>query len=169
MRMQVKTRHGPQMNDCVLRLIAQHVDGAAGQPPRLPHSQHDHASAHHGNRREEFGSAVQVDRELMPEAFAAGERRPSSATDTCAGPPLPQRGHVQLGIKDSGLAPGQFAAFYLGEECLGSGVINGPSATAAVNGSAVTKTAGGYAVSTNSNRGGGQEGAEEVVPVGANI
>ena len=30
---------------------------------------------------------------------------------------------VQLGARDKGLAPGQFAAFYDGEVCLGSGVI----------------------------------------------
>ncbi|KAL1510837.1 hypothetical protein AB1Y20_007120 [Prymnesium parvum] len=32
--------------------------------------------------------------------------------------------HVQLSRRDKGLAPGQFAAFYDGEECLGSGVIS---------------------------------------------
>ena len=33
------------------------------------------------------------------------------------------RAHVQLEERDKGLAPGQFAAFYDGEVCLGSGVI----------------------------------------------
>lgn len=32
--------------------------------------------------------------------------------------------HVDLGARDKGLAPGQFAAFYDGDECLGSGVIS---------------------------------------------
>ena len=31
--------------------------------------------------------------------------------------------HVRLRGRDKGLAPGQFAAFYDGEVCLGSGVI----------------------------------------------
>ena len=34
-----------------------------------------------------------------------------------------QSAHVQLARRDKGLAPGQFAAFYDGEVCLGSGVI----------------------------------------------
>ena len=32
--------------------------------------------------------------------------------------------HVKLAVRDKGLAPGQFAAFYDGDECLGSGVIS---------------------------------------------
>lgn len=36
---------------------------------------------------------------------------------------------MKLEMKDSGLAPGQFAAFYLGEECLGSGVISSSDAS----------------------------------------
>jgi len=34
------------------------------------------------------------------------------------------RAHVQLHGRDKGLAPGQFAAWYEGEVCLGSGVIS---------------------------------------------
>ena len=34
------------------------------------------------------------------------------------------RAHVQLASRDKGLAPGQFAAWYDGEVCLGSGVIS---------------------------------------------
>ena len=34
-----------------------------------------------------------------------------------------KKAHVQLKERDKGLAPGQFAAFYDGEVCLGSGVI----------------------------------------------
>jgi len=34
------------------------------------------------------------------------------------------RAHVQLDGRDKGLAPGQFAAWYDGEVCLGSGVIS---------------------------------------------
>ena len=33
------------------------------------------------------------------------------------------RAHVRLHGRDKGLAPGQYAAWYDGEECLGSGVI----------------------------------------------
>jgi len=36
-------------------------------------------------------------------------------------------GYVELEEKESGLAPGQFAAFYLGDVCLGSGVISADS------------------------------------------
>ncbi|CAN0092694.1 unnamed protein product, partial [Sphacelaria rigidula] len=84
MRLQIKTRHGPQMKNCVLRFI---TDGDS--------------------------TATRAD-EL------AGTQSSSSSSSSLS----PQRGHVQLEIKDSGLAPGQFAAFYLGEECLGSGVIS---------------------------------------------
>jgi len=35
-----------------------------------------------------------------------------------------RQGHVQLESRDSGLAPGQWAAFYRGQECLGGGVIS---------------------------------------------
>ena len=34
------------------------------------------------------------------------------------------RAHVSLAGRDKGLAPGQFAAFYDGPVCLGSGVIS---------------------------------------------
>lgn len=34
-----------------------------------------------------------------------------------------RQGHVQLAGRDSGLAPGQYAAFYRNQECLGGGVI----------------------------------------------
>jgi tRNA U34 2-thiouridine synthase MnmA/TrmU len=34
------------------------------------------------------------------------------------------RAEVVLGDKDSGLAAGQFAAFYKGDECLGAGSIS---------------------------------------------
>ena len=34
-----------------------------------------------------------------------------------------RQGRVELGTLDSGLAPGQWAAFYSGEECLGGGII----------------------------------------------
>ena len=34
-----------------------------------------------------------------------------------------RQGHVQLAGRDSGLAPGQWAAFYRDQECLGGGVI----------------------------------------------
>jgi len=35
-----------------------------------------------------------------------------------------RRAHVELEQRDKGLAPGQFAAFYEGPVCLGSGVIS---------------------------------------------
>jgi|LauGreDrversion2_3_1035106.scaffolds.fasta_scaffold148020_1 hypothetical protein len=34
-----------------------------------------------------------------------------------------RQAHVQLAGRDSGLAPGQYAAFYRNQECLGGGVI----------------------------------------------
>lgn len=68
MRLRVKTRHGPQMRDCLLRLAA------------------------------------------------AGE---------VGGKAAATRGFVDLDTKESALAPGQFAAFYVGDECVGSGVIGG--------------------------------------------
>ncbi|CAM9231192.1 unnamed protein product [Discosporangium mesarthrocarpum] len=51
--------------------------------------------------------------ECLPEALLPGS--PPSAR---AG------GRVRLAKRDSGLAPGQFAALYLGDECLGAGVIS---------------------------------------------
>ncbi len=80
MRLKVKTRHGPQMRDCLLRLV----------PPPSP---------------------------TPPGGEAA-------ATTTT-------RGYVNLDTKDSALAPGQFAAFYVGDECVGAGVMCGWSAEAA--------------------------------------
>eukprot|EP00903_Cladosiphon_okamuranus_P010443 g9879.t1 len=98
MRLRVKTRHGPQIRHCLLRLVS---------PPLPPPGSN----------------------EAAPVATAAGGEsgedggRGSAAAAT--------RGYVNLDTKDSALAPGQFAAFYLGDECVGSGVIAGWSATAA--------------------------------------
>lgn len=92
MRLRVKTRHGPQMRDCLLRLVL----------PALP--------AH----------------EMSADAGRASGDDPKPdlvAAATC--------GYVNLDTKESALAPGQFAAFYLGDECVGSGVICGWSAASA--------------------------------------
>ena len=48
---------------------------------------------------------------------------PHAARVTFAG----ERAHVQLHSRDKGLAPGQFAAWYDGDVCLGSGVISASS------------------------------------------
>lgn len=86
MKLQVKTRHGPEMKDCVVRL---------GTDTQLP---------------------LAIRREGTPESLAGSdERNPGQSV---------AKAHVRLARKDSGLAPGQFAAFYLGEECLGAGVIS---------------------------------------------
>lgn len=66
MRFQVKTRHGPQMRDCLLRV----------------------ALRENGQR-----------------------------------PDRPTTGYVDLDTLESAIAPGQFAAFYVRDECVGSGVI----------------------------------------------
>lgn len=86
MNLQVKTRHGPKMNDCVLLL--RKTGSEADQEGRTP---------------------------TAPD-LALGSRGD-----------VETRAHVRLAARDSGLAPGQFAAFYLGEECLGSGVISDPA------------------------------------------
>lgn len=85
MNMKVKTRHGPQMNDCVLRLIEEkRVAPAVLDGPRSPAGAEEHGVLESETRRV----------------------------------------HVRLSRKDSGLAPGQFAAFYLNQECLGAGIIS---------------------------------------------
>lgn len=87
MSMQVKTRHGPQMRDCVLSL----------EQAKSPSSQKSGGA----------GTGCEGDGET-----------PVGWTPTFA------RGYVRLGSRDSAIAPGQFAAFYRGEECLGAGVIS---------------------------------------------
>lgn len=100
MRLRVKTRHGPQMRDCSLRLVL---------PPLQPPLEVNQAST--GGFSEDGGRAL------------ANDQKPSTATAT--------RGYVNLDAQESALAPGQFAAFYLRDECVGSGVIGGWSAAAA--------------------------------------
>lgn len=101
MSMQVKTRHGPQIRDCVLTL----AEAKSTSPYKSGGA----------------GAGGKEDKE-----HAVGW------TPTVA------RGYVRLGTRDSALAPGQFAAFYRGEECLGAGVISDstgvdlPAAVAAV-------------------------------------
>lgn len=108
MSLQVKTRHGPQMKNCVLRLTAE------AQPSSL--GDFDKPTAY---------------REVGPASEGGGEERAGAKG---AGAPVATltsrtstRGFVLLDTKDSGLAPGQFAAFYLGEECMGAGVISDSS------------------------------------------
>lgn len=111
MSMQVKTRHGPQMRDCVLTLAE----------AKSPFS-HKNGGA---------GAGCEGDVET-----------PVGWTPTFA------RGYVRLGTRDSAIAPGQFAAFYRGEECLGAGVISdsaGVDPLAAVAGAALSTGNGGRA------------------------
>ncbi|CAM9824153.1 unnamed protein product [Ectocarpus sp. 4 AP-2014] len=104
MRLRVKTRHGPQMRDCLLRLVPEVAPGD-------------------GSGRAGVGS--------------------------------PTRGYVNLDSKDSALAPGQFAAFYLGDECVGSGVMCGwsPAAAAAAAVGVVAGGEGGVAAGLESGGG----------------
>ena len=103
MRLRVKTRHGPQMRDCLLRLVL---------PPSPTLHGNDAASAAAAGGD---GGGARVGDDAMLTATAA------AAT----------RGYVNLDTKDSALAPGQFAAFYIGDECVGAGVMCGWSAAAA--------------------------------------
>lgn len=97
MRLQVKTRHGPQMRECLLRLAP--VSTTLGGDDNAPVA----ADGSGGGGGSTDGNEV---------AFAT-------------------QGYVKLDSRDSALAPGQFAAFYVGDECVGSGVIAGWSAAAA--------------------------------------
>ncbi|CBN78203.1 tRNA-methyltransferase [Ectocarpus siliculosus] len=111
MRLRVKTRHGPQMRDCLLRLVPEVAPGDSG------------------------GRAGGAE--------ATVEDRVGS----------PTRGYVNLDSKDSALAPGQFAAFYLGGECVGSGVMCGWSAAAAAAVGVVAGGEGGIAAGLESEGG----------------
>ena len=104
MRLRVKTRHGPQMRDCLLRLVL---------PPLPPPLEGNEAAPVAAGESGEHGER----------ATASGPKPALAAAAT--------RGYVNLDTKESALAPGQFAAFYLGDECVGSGVIGGWSAAAA--------------------------------------
>lgn len=108
MRFRVKTRHGPQMRDCLLRFVPEVAPGDSS-----------------GGR-------------------AGAEATAEDGVD------LPTRGYVNLDSKDSALAPGQFAAFYLGDECVGSGVMCGWSAAAAAAVGVVAGGEGGVAAGLDS-------------------
>lgn len=56
-----------------------------------------------------------------------------------------QLGLVQLEGQDQGLAPGQYAAFYSGSVCLGSGIILEPPASAQEGQGSGATTGGGLA------------------------
>lgn len=117
MRLRVKTRHGPQMRDCLLRLVPEVAPGDSG-----------------------------------------GAGAEATAED---GVGLPTRGYVNLDSKDSALAPGQFAAFYLGDECVGSGVMCGWSAAAAAAVGVVAGGEGGIATGLGSGGGSARHRREE--------
>ncbi|CAM9870797.1 unnamed protein product, partial [Hapterophycus canaliculatus] len=90
MRLQVKTRHGPQMRDCLLRLA----------PP---------------------SDLGEDDRAPIDARGGGGSGGGSPDSNTLALAAMTTQGYVKLDSKDSALAPGQFAAFYVGDECLGAG------------------------------------------------
>lgn len=112
MGMQVKTRHGPQMRDCVLTL-------AEAIPPPSHKSDDDEAGRCEG------------DGEASSARGEGGGGRPNFS-----------RGNVRLGTRDSAIAPGQFAAFYRGEECLGAGVISDSNTGVEPPGGVATTVAG---------------------------
>lgn len=116
MRLRVKTRHGPQMRDCLLRLVF----------PPLPPPE--------GNEAAPVATAAGRESGENGGIASASGAKPALAAAAAA-----TRGYVNLDTKDSALAPGQFAAFYLGDECVGSGVIAGWSAKAAAAVGVVTE------------------------------
>lgn len=103
MRLQVKTRHGPQMKGCVVRLREETKPAYAGE------------------------GDVSVAADGEADAVGGGSSSGGGGASE-GGKAMGVRGNVQLDSKDSALAPGQFAAFYLGDECLGAGVIGDSSA-----------------------------------------
>lgn len=107
MRLRVKTRHGPQMRDCLLRLVL---------PP----------SPMQGGEAAAAAAAVAG---AAADGIDGGAR--ASDGGMLAATAAATGGYVNLDTKDSALAPGQFAAFYVGDECVGAGVMCGWSAAAA--------------------------------------
>lgn len=67
-----------------------------------------------------------------------------------------RQGQVKLAGRDSGLAPGQWAAFYRGEECLGGGVI-GESGFVSLQQNHALDTGGSWGASEATDRGENQE------------
>lgn len=111
MRLRVKTRHGPQLRDCLLRLVLPQTATLEGNES----AEQIAAAADGGDGGWDGGRAI------------ASSRTPALA----AAAAVATRGYVNLDSKDSALAPGQFAAFYIGDECVGAGVMCGWSAAAA--------------------------------------
>lgn len=96
MNFQVKTRHGPTVKNCVVRLRAEADD--------------DSPSDDGADSIGSSSSRVPV--------------HEGTSQDTTAISAPGSRAYVRLETKESAIAPGQFAAFYLGDECVGSGVIS---------------------------------------------
>lgn len=100
MRLRVKTRHGPQMRDCLLRLVLPQTTTT----PQVNDGTEQIAAGGGDGARGGGG------------ASATDDHTPDLAA-------VATRGYVNLDSKDSCLAPGQFAAFYVGDECVGAGVM----------------------------------------------